>query len=190
MDLPKTLHNIMNQIPPCARFNKQDEEIIIKHKDTLLQWENDLVTGFYDTLFAHDETRAVFTDDERSAREDSFREWYQRTVNGPFDDTYWQWQAFVGLIHIKRRVTNTMVSSMWSWILNFLTIRIIDELDPKTARDILAALQHLQGTVVALIVDTYVASYHEAITRSTGMNVVLLDRLVETEIDQMIVEAR
>lgn len=190
MDLSQTLHEIMNQIPPGARFSKQDEDIIITHKDTLLHWENDLITGFYDTLFAHDATRAIFTDEERSAREETFRQWYQRTVNGPFDDSYWQWQAFVGLIHIKRRVTNTMVSSMWGWILHFLTTRIIAEMDGKTAGEVIAALQHLQGTVIALIVDTYVSSYHEAIRRSTGMNVALLDRLVDTEIDQMIGEAR
>jgi hypothetical protein len=30
------------------------------------------------------------------------RDWWKRTIEGPVDEDYWAWQAYVGLIHVKR----------------------------------------------------------------------------------------
>lgn len=43
-------------------------------------WVDQVVQGFYDTLFAHPPTRAIFREGERPAREKTLRDWYLRTV--------------------------------------------------------------------------------------------------------------
>jgi len=85
-----TTSQIIAQIPPPARFTDQDAEVLLKYKDVLLGFEKGLVKGFYDTLYAHEATRAIFKDGEREAREKTLIDWYRRTLNGPFDDAYWE----------------------------------------------------------------------------------------------------
>ncbi len=90
--------------------------------------------GFYDTLFAHPPTRAVFREGERPLREKTLRDWYLRTVAGPFNGQYFAWQALVGLVHVRRGVTNAMMASMWNWLTEQVAQRAHEALPPEEAR--------------------------------------------------------
>jgi hypothetical protein len=181
---------VIAQIPPAARFTEQDAGVILKYKDVLLGWEKGLVQGFYDALYAHDATRAVFNEGERPAREKTLVAWYRRTLNGPFDDDYWEWQTFVGLVHIKRQVNNAMVSGMWGWILNYLSMNILARFPAGEALPLIKALHALQATVFALIAEGFQRNYYLAVDKAAGINEKLLHRLVATEIDGMMEDAR
>ena len=185
-----TTSQIIAQIPPPARFTDQDAEVLLKYKDVLLGFEKGLVKGFYDTLYAHEATRAIFKDGEREAREKTLIDWYRRTLNGPFDDAYWEWQTFVGLVHIKRQVNNAMVSGMWGWVLNYLSEQILTQYSVREALPLIKALHSLQATVFALIAESFQRNYYLAVDKAAGISEKLLHRLVATEIDGMMEEAR
>jgi len=52
---------IWAQLPPQARFRPvEDGKVLARHRPLLESFTEDLVRGFYDTLFAHPPTRAVF----------------------------------------------------------------------------------------------------------------------------------
>lgn len=182
--------NILDQIPTNAKFSDEDAEVLMRNRDKLLEWEEGLVQGFYDSLYAYPTTRAVFTDDERPAREQTLRDWYRRTLNGPFDDNYWEWQTFVGLVHIKRKVNNAMVAGMWGWIATYLGNKALAELPPEEALKLVNAVHALQASVTALIVESYLKNMFLAIDKAAGLSEALLERMVATEINEMLKSAR
>ncbi|VAW87280.1 hypothetical protein MNBD_GAMMA18-2036 [hydrothermal vent metagenome] len=183
-------NEIIEQIPECVRFNDEDAQALIRNKDALLALEDGLVDGFYNAVYSYSITRAVFTDDERAAREQTLREWYRRTLNGPFDDAYWKWQTFVGLVHIKRKVNNAMVSGMWGWILTYLSENALEHLDKIEAKAVIKALHGLQAAVMALISESYLRNMFVAVDKASGIKEALLMRLVNIEIDGMLEDAR
>ncbi len=181
---------ILDQIPSNVKFSEEDAELLIKHKDKLLEWEDGLIEGFYDSLFNHDTTRAVFEEGERPAREQTLRDWYRRTLNGPFDDNYWEWQTYVGLVHIKRKVNNAMVAGMWGWIATYLGRKALEEFPQEEALKLISAVHSLQANVTALIVESYLKNMFVAIDKAAGLSEALLGRLVATEIDDMLAKAK
>ncbi|MGV6818590.1 MAG: protoglobin domain-containing protein [Thiotrichales bacterium] len=181
---------ILDQIPTSVRFNDEDAATLLAHKDLLLTLEDELVKGFYDHLYEHKTTRQVFTDDEREAREKTLRDWYQRTLSGPFDQKYWEWQTFVGLVHIKRNVNNAMVSGMWGWLQTFLGQRALEALPADEALKVIKAVHALQAVVMALISESYQRNMFSAVEKASGLNEALLYRLVSTEINEMLEHAR
>lgn len=182
--------NTLNNLPESARFSDEDAEIILKYRDTMKTWEDGLVQGFYDSLYGHEVTRAVFSDGERPAREKTLRDWFQRTINGPFDSNYWEWQNFVGLVHVKRGVNNAMVAGMWGWLMNYLGKRAMEELEPQEALKLIKAVHSLQAQVMSLIVESYLRNILVAIDKAAGINEALIYRLVGIEIDNMLSDAR
>lgn len=181
---------ILDQIPISVRFSDEDAATLLAHKELLLTLEDELVKGFYDHLYAHETTRKVFTDDEREAREKNLRDWYQRTLSGPFDQNYWEWQTFVGLVHIKRNVNNAMVSGMWGWIQSFLGQKALEVLPADEALKVIKAVNGLQAAVMALISESYHRNMFAAVEKASGLNEALLYRLVGIEIDEMLEHAR
>ncbi|MGF1547038.1 MAG: protoglobin domain-containing protein [Thiotrichales bacterium] len=181
---------ILDQIPDSVRFGQDDADVIIRHKEVLLTWEDGLVQGFYDHLFQHPTTRKVFTDDERPQREQTLRDWYRRTLSGPFDLPYWEWQTYVGLVHIKRRVNNAMVAGMWGWILTYLGQRALATFPADEALKLIKAVHALQAVVLALIAESYQRNMFTAVDKAAGLNETLLYRLVSLEIDSMLSAAR
>lgn len=181
---------ILDQIPTSVRFSDEDAATLVAHKELLLTLEGELIQGFYDHLYTHAATRNVFTDDEREAREKTLRDWYRRTLAGPFDQKYWEWQTFVGLVHIKRNVNNAMVSGMWGWIQTFLGQKALETLPADEAFKVIKAVHGLQAAVMALISESYQRNMFAAIEKAAGLNEALLYRLVGIEIDEMLEHAR
>lgn len=182
--------NTLNNLPKSARFSDEDAAIILKYRDTIKTWEDGLVQGFYDALYGHEVTRAVFSEGERPDREKTLRDWFQRTINGPFDSDYWEWQNFVGLVHVKRGVNNAMVAGMWGWLMNYLGKRAMETLEPQEALKLIKAVHSLQAQVMSLIVESYLRNMLVAVDKAAGINEALIYRLVSIEIDSMLNEAR
>ena len=96
----------------------------------------------------------------------------------------------MGLVHIKRQVNNAMVSGMWGWVLNYLSEQILTQYSVREALPLIKALHSLQATVFALIAESFQRNYYVAVDKAAGISEKLLHRLVATEIDGMMEEAR
>lgn len=182
--LAEVTEKILAQLPPAARFSAEDGDLVLRLAPELLPLEESLVQGFYGILFAHPETAGVFGPGERSERENALRRWWRRTLQGPFDARYWQWQAAVGLIHIRRGVTNPMMLAMWGWVLNALQGALLEnlKLPPQEAARVMEALHRLAATMQALTAESYLRHYLMALSHSTGVSTELIDRLVAVEL--------
>lgn len=168
---------VIKQIPLEARFTAEDADVIIKHKAFLLSLEDDLVQGFYTMLYNHKETRAIFHDGERRDREYTLREWWRRVVKGPFDNEFWDWMTFVGLVHVKRRVKNPMMLSAWGFVMNQVITAAKQQLPAQEVVKLSESFNRLGQTFSSFVADGYLVGIMEAV----GGNIDLLERLAAQE---------
>ncbi|MDD4933084.1 MAG: protoglobin domain-containing protein [Methylacidiphilaceae bacterium] len=175
---------VFSQLPPSVRFSSEDEAFLAGHAPELARLEDHLVQGFYDILFAHAATARVLSSGERAEREMALRRWWRRTLQGPFDTHYWEWQAAVGLIHVRVGVSNPMMIGMWGWTLNALQEALAGKLSlpPQEAGRLMEVFHRLAATVQALTAESYLQNYLAVLANSTGITAELIHRLVAVEL--------
>jgi hypothetical protein len=181
---------IMADMPSQTRFGTDDALCIAKHRDLLLQLEDTITQGFYDVLYSHPQTYEILKNDDRKNRENVLRTWWGKTLNGRFDDQYWEWQVIVGLVHIKHKVSNPMLISMWGWLLNTLNNELQAKLPDDEQSKVMHAFGRLAATIQALTAESVLVNNMKAITDATGFNTNLLNRLVVMQIDGMIKQSK
>lgn len=169
---------VMKQIPPAARFTNEDAEIITSHQTFLLSLEDHLVAGFYNMLYQHDQTRAIFRDGERYDREMTLRIWWRRVATGPFNDEFWDWMTFVGLVHVVRRVKNPMMLTAWGFIHNEIMKQAKIQLPAEEALTLSESFHRLGQTFSSFVADGYLVGIMDAV----GGNIDLLERLASQEL--------
>lgn len=182
---------VLHELPPATRFTERDAETITRHRELLLSWEPAVVKGFYDTLYAHRPTAAVFTADERPAREHTLSHWWRRTVGEPLDEDYFAWMAMVGLVHVVRGVTNPMMLAMTE----FVVVTVDDAataagLDPAEVDRLATAFRRLTSTAGAIITYGYDQAIASALYNIAGMPDALLRRLRDQDLKEFLVTAR
>jgi len=162
-----------------ARFRPEDHQVLLKHKDRLLALTDDLVKTFYDSLFATPSTRKVFHEGERPEREKALRDWWKRTIEGPVDENYWAWQAYVGLIHVKRVVTNPMMMGQ-AFMIEGVVRRHVKE------PEVVEALGRLMATVAAIIAHGYEKAQLLSIEETTGISKELIKTNVRVGVEKLL----
>jgi len=190
MNLSALTQEIFKSIPQAIVPDQQDGLLIKKHNHLLMTYESALVTGFYDAVYGDDNLKDSLSAEERKAREQTLRQWYQVSMMGNFDEHYWKWQTFVGIVHVKHKISNAAMLGMWGWMMSFLQERLLQDLETAEAIKVLAVLQKLQAVVSSLTVESFITTQKNAIHMASGLNGAILERLISTEIDQMLIKAR
>jgi phytoene dehydrogenase-like protein len=183
------------QIPPACRFQDADAQIIQAYREPLLALEAEMVKAFYDTVYDHQATHAIFVEGERAAREVTLSNWWRRTVLGPLDDEYFAWMAMVGLVHVARGVSNPMMLSMASFVTSFVADKVAGmRLERGHAEALIEAFQRLSSTVGSVISFGYDRAYDRAVVMAlndlAGMPESLFQRLRHQEVVSALAKAR
>lgn len=173
----------MDMMPPETRCREEDKAVILAHQSELAAIGEDLVQAFYNTLFAHPQTAAVFHEGERPMREDTLRNFWKKTVEGPLDDDYFAWMAMVGLVHVVRNVENPMIIAMSEFMANFVR----DHIKNDGLGD---AFDRLSQTTSAVVVYGFDQAKADALREIIGMEPALLLRLAQQEAVNMLARAR
>lgn len=186
MNLSNTTQLILQNIPVFMRPTAEDGAKLRQHKAFFARYEVPAIKGFYDLIYSDAAAHAHITGMTREQRELILQEWYRVTMAAQFDEAYWSWQALMGIIRVKHNVPNSAVLSMWSWIMSFLQERLLAELPHAEAQEIIHILHKLHATVCGLIIESFIFTRQEAITRASGLNERILGRLVNIEIDELV----
>ena len=185
-DLMVLTEKLLEHIPENLRLKENDIKVLNDHLDFFLSKADIIVKDFYDTLFSNEATRKVFHEGERPIREKSLAEWVAKTIGGKFDKDYWAWQTFVGILHIKRKVTNDYMLIMMHRISDLVIGEAYKDLPADEAAALKTAWLKLAGIVLSLISESYHYFYLVAISQTTGINLNLLDNLVRVEVDNLL----
>lgn len=166
----------------AARFTEADADVLAKYQNELLALAQPICQAFYDGLFANPKTRAVFKDGERPAREQTLIDWWDRTIRGPINEDYWAWQAYVGLLHVKRRVTNTMMLAQTSVMLEVVRNHHPDKVELHNS------LSRLLTNVGAVIAHAYDQFFSKSLEAVTGMSMELIQNQVAIGVDDVLAQ--
>lgn len=184
--LTKITKEILSQIPDSLKLTQNDLDTLKASKSFVMERLDFITTTFYDTLFNFEKTKVVFREGERPIREKSFKHWVDETLTRNIDDKYWEWQTYVGLIHIKRGIKNDIFITMLNFVTEMLVEEVVMNLPKEQAVPILKAWLKLSSMVTALITEGYRLFHHRAIENVTGLNQTLVENIVKVEIDNLV----
>jgi hypothetical protein len=190
MNLFNITETAFQSIPHAMVPTEQDTKLLRKHKKLLLSYGGALTNGFYDVVYSDENLQKTLSPDARKQREQSLHEWYQISITCDFDQHYWNWQVFVGVVHVKHNVSNSSVLAMWSWIMTTLQQNLLRDLEISEALKVLSVFQKLQAVVTSLVVEGYISTQKEGIHLASGLNNNILTRLIGIEIDQLVMQGK
>lgn len=190
MNLSQVTQQVLAKIPSALQLNEHDMRLIRQHQFFFIAYEAELVREFYDLLERDSHLAIHIQGEQRQLREQTLSYWYRRTMEGRFDDSYWNWQVLIGVVHTKHKISNATLLSMWAWIVSFLSERLLQHLPQEEALAVIKSLHKLKALISALIIESYIIAYNDAISRASGLTQNLLDRLVSVEIDNILNESQ
>ena len=185
-NLMQITERLLNHIPQNLRLNEEDIKVLNSHLDFFASKADVIKNDFYDTLFSNEATRKVFHEGERPIREKSLVDWVVKTIGGNFDMNYWAWQTFVGILHIKRKVSNDYMIIMMHRVSDLVVSEAYKDLPAEEASRLKTAWLKVAAIVLSLISESYHYFYLVAISQTTGLNLNLLDNLVRVEVDNLV----
>ena len=185
VDLAAQVDSIIASLVPEALPRREDLETLARHREWLLGLEDEVITLFYDTLYAYPATAEVFAPGERPAREQTLRNWWQRTVGAPVDLVYYRWMCLVGLVPIRRKVTNPMMLSMLQVVGEHVVTQAGTELGPDEAWALQRAFARLTTAVGAIIAEAYTMGYVGALEDLAGLDPKLTERMLQLELKRI-----
>lgn len=178
LDFKQIAGEALEHMPPDTRFSAADAEVIKKNAEVLKTLKPEFVKGFYDRLFAHDPTAAVFAAGERAEREKTLAVFYDRVVDGPHDEDFFAWLAFVGPVHVVRQVTNPMMLAMLGYLVEFVREKSAPLEDHEA---LVSAFIRLAASLGAIITWGYERAWQKALENVIGTPPALIERTVHEE---------
>ncbi len=185
-----SMESTLKDLIALTGFSTADVQILKDAAAELQPWSEEIVCLFYDTLYSHQNTRAVFREGERPAREQTLHNWYQIVISGQIDEKFWRWQWFVGLVHIPRGITNPFMLGMMSRVQQVFGEKCQQTFDPVRGQAVFGAFKRVTDIIAGLIAEGYFQSYVQAMERMSGQSRTLIDRMVQLEVQEMLVEAK
>ncbi|GAB4358939.1 MAG: hypothetical protein Kow0060_13210 [Methylohalobius crimeensis] len=141
-------------------FSDCDPALLHTHYDKTSRWVDEIIKVFYDRLYGYEPTARVFEEGERPAREQTLHDWYLEVAAGKVSSEWWRRQWFVGLVHIKRKVSNAFM---------------------------IGTMSRVQQVFLA---KGYFENYFIAMERTVGFKRSLVQRMLDVEVGKMLQESR
>jgi hypothetical protein len=162
-----------------------DFDVLKKAAPQATQWSGEVVTLFYDTLFDHSRTAAVFHAGERPDREKTLESWYLSLFDVDDEREFFQSQTRIGLAHIRRHVNNEFMIGIAARVRELFQSRAVQTFGHERGIEISQAFDRVINAVVGLTAEGYDLLSRAALMESTGASPMLIDRLIQQSVDEL-----
>ena len=166
-------------------LSQNDFDLLKEAAPQASQWGADFVKIFYDTLYTHHRTAAVFHSDERAEREKTLERWYLSLFFVDSEDDFLRSQARIGLVHIRRHVHNQFMIGIAVKFCAAFQSKAIETFGPRRGNEVAQAFDRVINAVVSLTAEGYEVMSKTAFSESTGAGPALIDRLIQESVDQV-----
>lgn len=166
-------------------LSRDDFDLLKEAAPQASQWGADFVKIFYDTLYAHHRTAAVFHSNERDEREKSLEQWYLSLFDVDSEDDFLHSQARIGLVHIRRHVHNQFMIGIALKLCAAFQNKAIETFGPRRGHQVAQAFDRVINAVIGLTAEGYDVMSNIAFSESTGAGPALIDRLIQESVDQV-----
>jgi len=171
-------------------FTDGDGETLERHVNRTRGWADEIVKLMYDAIALNDSTARVLLPDERPEREETMQKWYLDVTSGRYDEEFWHRQWLVGLIHIQRGVTNSMMLAMLSRIQQAFLAKCLMSLNAQEAGRLYLAFQRVSGVAGAVIAESFTSNYQTAMEEVSGYSYDMMKYALHMRIGTLIQIAR
>ncbi|MBN2701350.1 MAG: hypothetical protein JXR29_07870 [Methylothermaceae bacterium] len=171
-------------------FSDCDPALLHTHYDKTSRWVDEIIKVFYDRLYGYEPTARVFEEGERPAREQTLHDWYLEVAAGKVSSEWWRRQWFVGLVHIKRKVSNAFMIGTMSRVQQVFLANCLKEMAVDEAEAVYGAFKRITDVVMGLIAEGYFENYFIAMERTVGFKRSLVQRMLDVEVGKMLQESR
>lgn len=172
----------LDTIKTLTGFSQQDFDTLKAVAPQATQWVDEIVQVFYDTLFAHARTAAVFHAGERPDREKTLHEWYLALFNSHDTEEFWNKQGRIGFAHIRRHINNEFMIGMASRVSDLFTQKAVSAFGVEQGLQVAQSFNRILKAVVGLTAENYDVMSQMAFSESTGAEPQLIDRLIQKSV--------
>ncbi len=176
----------LNTIKALTGVSQADFDTLKEAAPEATQWAEEVARLFYDTLFAHPRTAAVFREGERPAREETLKAWYRALFTTANDtDAYWFEQGRIGFAHIRRHVNNEFMIGIAAKVSEVFVAKAVATYGTERGLQIFTAFNRILQTVVGLTAEGYDVMSTLAFCEATGTDPALADTLIQSTVDDI-----
>lgn len=169
-------------IKTLTGLSQADFDLLKKAAPEARQWGDEIMQEFYDTLYNHPRTAAVFYKNERVEREQTLIDWYHSLFESNDDSEFWINQTHIGLAHIRRHVHNQFMIGIAARMVIAFQKKAVKAFGVDHGLEVARAFQRVTNAVVGLTAEGYEELSNAAFSESTGAGSALIDRLIQQSI--------
>ncbi|MCB9076596.1 MAG: hypothetical protein H6631_03325 [Anaerolineaceae bacterium] len=166
-------------------LSQADFDLLSEVAPQAMEWGDELVQIFYDTLFDHSRTAAVFHTAERAEREDTLLKWYLSLFEVTDAYAFLSNQARIGLAHVRRDVHNQFMISVANKMRLVFFQKAVDTYGAERGLEVAYAFGRVLDAVIGLTAEGYELLTRRALSNSTGVKPFLLDHFVHLSLDAL-----
>ncbi len=184
-DIKTKFNEGLNTIKTLTGVSQADFDTLREAGPVALTWTDEIVQVFYDTVYAHARTAAVFHEGERPDRENTLRTWYQSVFAENDTQEFWLKQGRIGFAHIRRHIHNEFMIGMANRVTDMFSQKSLAAFGPEKGLQVALAFSRVLKSVVGLTAEGYDVASRMALLESTGASEALLDRMVQDSVNQV-----
>lgn len=185
VEVKQKFKNGVNTTIALTGLSQADFELLKEAAPQARQWCSEIVQVFYDTLYQHSRTAAIFRDGERPAREETLAQWYLSLFEVNSVTDFLRSQAPIGLAHIRRRVNNQFMIGIMVRVSEIFQANALETLGPDYGLKVAQAFERALNAVVGLTAEGYDVMSNVAFSESTGAEPELINHLIQQSIDDV-----
>ena len=184
------LKETLSSLIALTGLTDEDYGILQEHAPQTRAWMDELFADFYKAIFAYPITANFFQNGALASHERFLHKWYMQTASGDYSTTFWQSQWVVGLVHIRKHVSNSFMFGAMSRLQQMFLRKCIEQLTPPKAERLYGAFKRVTDVVAGLIAEAYFMNYVDALTDVAGFRRNLVEQMMNLEINKRLAEAR
>lgn len=184
-EVKKRFEDGLDTIKTLTRIEQNDFDTLRQVAPQAREWVGELVQLFYDTLFAHPRTAAVFRPGERPAREETLKRWYLSLFEAGDDEAFWCTQGRIAFAHIRRHVNNEFMIGIAAVVSEWFMAKAVEAFGYEKGLKVAQSLSRILNAVVGLTAEGYDVMSQIAFSESTGADPQLVDRLIQQSVNSV-----
>lgn len=184
--MKKSFVESLETIKALSGVTQADFDLLKEIESEASQWVGELTQFFYDTVFAHERTAAVFHDGERPMREEALQGWLMALFTTANDENeYWFEQGRIAFAHIRRHVSNEFMIGIAVKMNEFFIKKAVETFGVERGMEIARAFNRILQTVIGLTAEGYDVMFSIVFSEVTGADIGLIDSLIQSQIDEV-----
>ena len=166
-----------------TQVSPADFELLHQAAPQARLWADEAVRLFYDLLFQHGRTLAVFKEGERAMREQTLRDWYLALLDVSDPQAFWSRQVHIAVAHVRRNIHNEYMIGISEPLIAWFSLKAAQTFEPAEGLKVALAFRRLIDSVVGLTAGGFDALQRLAVCEATGAESELIDRLVSQSVN-------